>query len=40
MGKQIACEFAKTQSDATVERQGNAADLEKHKRTRLAEKGT
>lgn len=38
-GKQMNCEFAKTKSDATVEREGTAADLEQHKRNRIAEKG-
>lgn len=38
-GKQMSCDFAKTQSDATVARQGTEQDLEQHKRKRLAEKG-
>lgn len=37
--KQISCEFAKTRSDATVARTGDAAELESHKAARLAEKG-
>ena len=37
--KQLHCEFAKTKSDKTVEREGTAEELEQHKRHRLAEKG-
>ena len=38
--KAMALDFAKTQSDATVEREGSSEDLQAHKRRRLAEKGT
>jgi len=38
-GKQINCEFAKTQSDATVKRAGTEEDFAQHKRRRLTEKG-
>jgi hypothetical protein len=31
--------FAKTRSDATVQRTGDAEEYESHKRKRLAEKG-
>ena len=36
--KPMTCAFAKTKSDATVERGGTAEQLEAHKRHRLAEK--
>ena len=37
--KPMTLDFAKTQSDATVQREGNAEELQAHKRRRLAEKG-
>ena len=37
--KPMILDFAKTRSDATVQREGNAEELEAHKRRRLAEKG-
>jgi U2 small nuclear ribonucleoprotein B'' len=37
--KPMQLEFAKTRSDATVQRVGSAEELELHKRRRLAEKG-
>ena len=37
--KPMILDYAKTKSDATVEREGSAEDLESHKRRRLAEKG-
>lgn len=37
--KPMILDYAKTRSDATVEREGNAEELEAHKRRRLAEKG-
>lgn len=37
--KPMSLDFAKTRSDATVQREGNPEDLELHKRRRLAEKG-
>lgn len=37
--KPMALDFAKTKSDATVQREGNIEDFELHKRRRLAEKG-
>ena len=37
--KPMVLAYAKTKSDATVERDGNAEELESHKRRRLAEKG-
>ena len=37
--KPMILDYAKTRSDATVEREGSAEDLESHKRRRLAEKG-
>ncbi|KAL8831450.1 MAG: hypothetical protein Q9191_000861 [Dirinaria sp. TL-2023a] len=36
--KPMVLDYAKTKSDATVEREGNAEELESHKRRRLAEK--
>ncbi|KAL9058078.1 MAG: hypothetical protein Q9162_001940 [Coniocarpon cinnabarinum] len=36
--KPLSCTFSKTRSDATVAREGNDAELEEHKKTRLAEK--
>ena len=38
-GKQMSCEFAKTKSDATINREGTQEELEQHKRRRIAEKG-
>lgn len=38
--KPMALDYARTRSDATVEREGTAEDFELHKRRRLAEKGT
>lgn len=38
-GKSMVLEFAKTKSDATVQREGNEEELETHKRHRKAEKG-
>ena len=37
--KPMVLDYAKTRSDATVQRDGNAEELEAHKRRRLAEKG-
>ena len=37
--KPMVLDYAKSRSDATVEREGSAEDLESHKRKRLAEKG-
>ena len=37
--KPMVLDYAKTKSDATVQRQGSTEDLEAHKRRRLAEKG-
>lgn len=37
--KPMSLDFAKTKSDATVQREGSSEDLELHKRRRLAEKG-
>ena len=37
--KPMILDFAKTRSDATVQREGNPEELEAHKRRRLAEKG-
>lgn len=37
--KAMILDYAKTRSDATVEKEGSAEDLESHKRRRLAEKG-
>ncbi len=38
--KSMVLDFAKTKSDATVQRQGSQDAFESHKRKRLAEKGT
>jgi len=38
-GKAVKLDFAKTRSDATVQREGTAEELESHKRHRMAEKG-
>ena len=38
--KPMVLDYAKSKSDATVEREGNADEFEAHKRRRLAEKGT
>ena len=38
--KPMVLDYAKTKSDATVQREGSAEELETHKRRRLAEKGT
>ncbi len=38
-GKPMILDYAKTRSDATVEQDGTAGELEAHKRKRLAEKG-
>lgn len=37
--KPMFLDYAKTQSDATVQREGNPEEFESHKRRRLAEKG-
>lgn len=37
--KPMLLDFAKTKSDATVQREGTEEELESHKRRRLAEKG-
>ena len=37
--KPMVLDYAKTRSDATVEREGTSEELELHKRRRLAEKG-
>jgi U2 small nuclear ribonucleoprotein B'' len=39
-GQQMALDFAKTRSDATVKREDGDQGLETHKKQRLAEKGT
>ena len=36
----MVLDYARTRSDVTVQREGNAQDFEVHKRKRLAEKGT
>lgn len=38
-GKQMHLDFAKTRSDATVQREDGEVGLEKHKAHRIAEKG-
>jgi RNA recognition motif-containing protein len=38
--KPMVLDYAKTRSDATVQREGGSDELEAHKRRRLAEKGT
>ena len=38
--KAMVLDYAKTKSDATVQREGNSDEFEIHKRRRLAEKGT
>lgn len=38
--KPMVLDYAKTKSDATVQKEGNSDDFEQHKRQRLAEKGT
>lgn len=38
--KPMHLDYAKTKSDATVQREGSAEDFEAHRRRRLAEKGT
>jgi len=38
--KPMQLDYAKTRSDATVQKEGNEEDFEMHKRRRLAEKGT
>ena len=38
--KPMLLDYAKTRSDATVQREGTTEELELHKRRRLAEKGT
>ena len=38
-GKSMSLDFAKTKSDATVEREGTEEELEQHRRHRKAEKG-
>ena len=35
----MVLEFAKARSDALVQAQGDATEFEKHKRSRVAEKG-
>jgi U2 small nuclear ribonucleoprotein B'' len=37
--KPMVLDYARTKSDATVKKEGNAEELEAHKRRRLAEKG-
>lgn len=37
--KPMVLDYAKTRSDATVQKEGTAEELETHKRRRLAEKG-
>jgi RNA recognition motif-containing protein len=39
-GKPMALEYARMPSDALVKLQGNEEDFEKHKRRRVAEKGS
>ena len=39
-GKHMVVALAKTSSDATVERHGSAADIDTHKRHRMARKGS
>ena len=38
--KPMHLDYARTKSDATVQREGSAEDFEAHRRRRLAEKGT
>lgn len=38
--KPMLLDYARTKSDATVQREGSAEELEAHRRRRLAEKGT
>lgn len=38
--KPMVLDYAKTKSDATVQKDGNEEEFETHKRRRLAEKGT
>ena len=38
--KPMVLEYAKTKSDALVQLQGDKAEFERHRRSRLAEKGT
>ena len=38
--KPMLLDYAKTKSDATVQREGSAEEFEAHRRRRLAEKGT
>jgi len=38
--KPMQLDYARTRSDATVQKEGNEEDFEMHKRRRLAEKGT
>ena len=38
--KPMMLDYARTKSDATVQREGSAEDFETHRRRRLAEKGT
>lgn len=38
--KPMLLDYARTKSDATVQREGSAEDYEVHRRRRLAEKGT
>lgn len=38
--KPMLLDYAKTKSDATVQREGGAEEFEAHRRRRLAEKGT
>lgn len=38
--KPMILDYARTRSDATVQKEGSAEELETHKRRRLAEKGT
>ena len=37
--KPMVLDYAKTRSDATVQREGGSEELEAHKRRRMAEKG-
>lgn len=39
-GKKVVVQYAKSKSDATVEKEGGEEELEQHKKARLAEKGT
>jgi RNA recognition motif-containing protein len=39
-GKQMILEYARSRSDALVQQSGDSGEFERHKRSRLAEKGS